>query len=147
MSTAIDVGRQTVLVAKREFAYDDFVSATAKPVIYLKPGTIILRGYVDITEAFNSASADAIDVGDTFSGTNDEDRYTSSAIDAQATGVTALSARTTGTTGVPSQEITTAEAVTITWTGTGAAPSAGAGLLVVEYIEDERTTEFHTYRG
>lgn len=146
MATAIDVGRQSVLVAKRDFTYDDFTSGTAKAMIYLKPGTTILRGYVDITTAFNSATADAIVVGDTYSSTDDVDRYVSS-LDAQATGVTSFSARTTGTTGVPSQEISTAEALTMTWTGTGTAASAGAGTIVIEYIEDERTTEFHTYRG
>lgn len=144
MTTSVNVNRQTVLVAEREFSYDDFTSATAKAMIYLKPGTRILRGYVDVTTAFNSSSADAITVGDTVA--DDVDRY-ATVSDAQATGITAFGARTTGTTGVPSQTITTSEAVTMTWTGTGTAPTAGAGLLYIEYVEDARQTEFHTYRG
>lgn len=138
-TTNVNVGRQTVLAAKREFTISDLAEGVATPLIYLKPGTRILRGFLDITEAFDSTSTDTIDVGDTE--TPDPDRYTDSPISVHTTGLTALNA--------PKADavIATAEAITITWESGGGSPTAGAGVLYVEYVEDARTTEFHTYRG
>lgn len=142
MTTQVNVTRQTVLVAEREFDYTDFVSGTPKPLIYLKPGTRILRGFLDITTAFDSGATDTMDVGDTAGATPDVDKYLDGASDNVGTvGIKAL-ALAPITNGV----IQTAEAVTVTYTGTDAC-SGGAGALVIEYIEDTRSTEFHTYRG
>lgn len=142
MSTQVNVGRQTVLVAERSFTYDDFTSGTAAPMIYLKPGTRILRGFIDITTAFNSQYSDAIEVGDTEGTTDDVDRYLVST-DVSSTGITEFSSLTPVANGV----IDTAEAVTIELTSSGTAATAGAGVLHIEYVEDLRTTEYHTYRG
>lgn len=140
MTTNVNTLRQSVLYAERDFTYDDFTSGEAKPMIYLKPNTRILRGFVDVTTAFNSSSADSITVGDT-EGVDDVDRYLT-ATDAQATGVTSFTAAN-----ISDGVIGTPEAVTMTWTGTGDAPTAGAGKLAIEYIEVGRQTEIHPYRG
>ena len=145
MTTTVNINRQTVLHAERDFSYDDFTSGTAKAMIYLPPGARILSGFVDVTTAFNSGTSDAIVVGDT-EGVDDVDRYIASC-DGQATGVTAFTARTTGTTGVPGQVIGTAEAVTVRLTSVGTARTAGAGKLVITYAVDSRVTEYHAYRG
>lgn len=140
MTTSVNINRQTRLVAERAFDYTDLTSAVAKPLIYLKPGTRILSGFLDITTAFNSTSTDTIDVGDT-EGTDDTDRYTANPVNVHTTGLTALDAP------VANGIIDTAEAVTILWTSGGGTPTAGAGVLHIEYIEDQRSTEYHTYRG
>ena len=140
MTTSVDINRQTVLVAKRDFSYDDFTSGVAKSVIYLKPGTRVLRGFIDVTTAFNSGSSDAIEVGDTE--TPDVDRYLAST-DVSVTGLTQFSTLTPVANGV----IDTAEAITIELTSSGTAATAGAGVIVVEYVEEERQTEYHAYRG
>lgn len=138
-TTKVNVGRQTVLAAKREFVLGDLTEGVATPLIYLKPGTRILRGFLDITEAFDSTSTDTIDVGDTE--TPDPDRYTANPISVHATGLTALTAP------VADGVISTAEAITVTWESGGGSPTAGAGLLYVEYIEDARVTELHPVRA
>lgn len=140
MATSIDVNRQTVLVAERAFTYDDFTSGTAAAMIYLKPGTRILRGFLDVTTAFASQYSDEISVGDT-EGVDDVDRYLV-ATDVTSTGLTSFSLPP-----ISDGVVDTAEAVTMTWTGSGTATTAGAGTLQIEYTEAERSTEYHTYRG
>ena len=131
------------LVAEREFDISDLPVGEAKPLIYLKPGTRILRGFVDITTAFNGASGDLLSVGDTLGSVPDVDKYMA-ATSIDTTGIKALANLP-----VADGVIDTTEAVTATRSATGAATSAtlGAGRLVIEYIEDTRSTEFHTYRG
>lgn len=138
MTTSVNVNRQSVLSASRDFTYDDFVSGTAKPLIYLRPGTRILRGWVDITTAWVSASTNTYSVGDT-EGTDDVDRWLTST-NAKTAALTALLAPLKAST------IDTAEAVTMTLTD-GAAPTAGAGTLYIEYVEEPRVSEYNTYRG
>lgn len=139
MSTKVNINRQTVLVAERDFDYTDFESGVAKPLIYLRPGTQILGGFVDITTAWDSATSAAMTVGDT-EGTDDVDRYKGS-FSIKSTGLTALVAPVTN--GV----IETTEALTATVTVVGA-PTTGKGRIVVWYIESgTRQTELNTYTG
>jgi len=141
MTTQVNVGRQTVLSADRDFTYDDFVSGTAKVMIYLKPSTRILRGWVDITTAFNPSGNCTYTVGDTEGATPDVDRWLTST-NAKATGLTALLAPLTDSV------IDTAEALTMTVTVASGTVTAGAGKLHIEYIEEgTRTTEFFTRRS
>lgn len=140
----VNTFRQSVLYADREFTRSDLTSGVPFPAIYLKPGTRILRGFVDITSPFGSASDDLISVGDT-EGTDDVDRYLTADDVAHDGGIVVFD-RAPVADGV----IGTTEALTITWTGTGDAStvaSAGAGRVAIEYVEDNRQTEVHTYRG
>lgn len=141
MTTQVNVARQTVLVAEREFDLSDFVSGTPKPLIYLKPGTRVLRGFLDITVPFNSGSSDTISIGDTVGATPDVDKYM------DATSVATAGIKDLAKLPVANGVIDTTEAVTATLTSVGTAATGGAGRLVIEYIEDTRSTEFHTYRG
>lgn len=137
-TTKISTGRQTVLSADRAFNFSDFTSGVAKPLVYVRPGTRILRGWVDITAAWNSGSTCTYEVGDTEA--DDVNRWLTST-NAKAAGMTALLAPLTNSV------IETPEAVTMTVTSAGTAPTAGVGVLHIEFIEAERTTELYPYRG
>lgn len=137
-ATTVSTGRQSVLAARREFNYEDFTSGVAKPMIYVRPGTRILRGWVDITTAWNNTSSASMTVGDT-EGTDDVDRWLT-ATNAKSAALTALLAPLTDST------IETAEAITMTMTVSGTG-NAGAGVLYVEYIEEPRVTELNPVRS
>lgn len=122
----LDSGRQDVLVACIPFSYDELTDATAVPAAALPAGAIVLGGQLVISTAFNSGTSDTIAVGD---GTITYLAATSVA----ATGATAL----TGISGVYSASDT----VDLTWDGTGTAPTAGSGYLVVEYVKTDRACE------
>lgn len=139
-TTPVNVGRQTILSAYRTFNFSDLTSGVAKALIYLKPGTRILRGGVDVTTAWTSGTSDVLTVGDSEGSSPAGNRYKTS-FSIAATGLTALVAP------VADGVIDTAEAVTVTWTGVGDAPTAGEATLYIEYTEAPRVTEFHTYRG
>lgn len=122
-------GRQWPLVAKMPFSYEDLAdhSGEALAAVIMPVNSRVIGGSFVITEAFNSGTSDAFEVGDA----SDEDRYLAGA---------------DGTLGhdalVPTEhKYTGKEAVTLKWTGDGAAPTAGEGVLTVEYVIDDRATE------
>jgi hypothetical protein len=107
------------------------VSATFLNLIDLPPDAILTRGYLGITQVFNSTSSDAITVGD---GTTGNRYLTSTSV--QALGLTAL---------VPTGVILTTKTlqkVGITWTSGGGTPTTGQGWLFVEYIIPGQGDEF-----
>lgn len=148
MTTRANITRQTVLYAERAFSYDDFTSGVAKPLIYLRPGTQILGGYVDITTAFDAGSTGgqsptpytvALEIGDT-EGTDDVDRY--------LTSTSVRTATRTALTPVHDGVIETSEALTGTITvGSGGTLAAGAGKVGIWYIEVNRVSEVNPYVG
>lgn len=140
MTTEVNINRQSVLCAIRDFDYTDFTSGVAKPLIYIRPGTIVLSLVVDITTAWDSQTSDSLTIGDT-EGTDDVDRYMT------ATSIAATGRKASVTLPLTNGEVETAEAITGTWTGVGTAPSAGKGRLIVTYIETPRSTEYTAYRG
>ena len=83
---------------------------------------MVVGGGVVVKTAWNSGTSDALVVGDATT----DNRYKSS-FSIAATGRTAL---------VPTgyEVLSTTRTIQITWTGVGAAPSAGALRLEVEYI-------------
>jgi len=129
MSITKDSGRQSVLVAIQRFTFEDLEDGVAVEAIDLPAGAVRLRGELVIETAFNSATSDTIAVGDGASAT-----AMLSATNVQATGKTAL-------TGFEGEIQPTVEALTLTWDGTGTAPTAGAGYLLVEYGIENRATE------
>jgi hypothetical protein len=136
-TTTVSTGRQSVLSADREFNYEDFTSGVAKPMIYVRPGTRILRGWVDITTAWNNTSSASITVGDTEADV--VDRWLT-ATDAKTTALTALLAPLTDSV------LSTGEAISMTLTVSGTG-DAGAGVLHIEYTEEPRVSELQTWRG
>ena len=140
----VDIRRQTVLVAKRDVTYDELVSGTAFNAIHLPAGSRVTGGFVDVTTALDPETSAVIDIGDTVGDTPDADRYSTSQINVAAAALTALSAPITGAV-IPNGGAW----ITITPTIVDAAGDLSAGVirLQVEYVQDDRQTEFHAYRG
>jgi hypothetical protein len=142
-TTAVNVTRQTVLYAERNFTSDDFAANAAghtKPLIYLKPGTRILRGAVDITTAFQGSGTITASVGDTEGSTPSVNRW-KTAYNVKATGITPLVAS------LADSDLVAAEGITLTVASSGTL-TGGAGRISIEFIESpNRSTEFNTYRG
>lgn len=124
MTIAKNDGRQSPLVARVEFNFDDFVSGVFENAIELPAGAIVQGGNISMIEAFDSGTSDSLTVGDSV----DEDRYLT-ATDAQALGLTALVPTGFGVTGI--------DDVTITLTSVGT-PTAGIGVLTVSYVVPDR---------
>lgn len=120
--------RQYPLSAMARFTFADLVSGTAAPVVELPPGAVVTGGMLVIETPFDSATSDTLVVGDA----DTADRY-ASAVDGQAAAATALTL-----TGLVT---TTTTDIALTWTGVGAAPTQGAGYLVVTYIREDRSQE------
>jgi hypothetical protein len=113
-------GRQQVIFAYADVDYTQLVSGTAKGIIELPPGAVILSGAVVVGTAWNSVTSDVLVVGDAGSANRYKTSYSIA-----ATGRTAL---------VPTgYQMTAPGNVNITWTGVGTAPSAGALRLEIEY--------------
>ena len=129
MAISIPDTRQYPLVANASFAFGDLTSGVGAAVFALPQNAVVTGGQVIIDTAFDSATSDNIEVGDAA----DNNRYLTSTSIAAA-GRTAL---------VPSgyQVANANRNIEIEWTGVGAAPSAGAGRIQVEYIVEGRATE------
>lgn len=122
-------GRQYPLIAKIPFSFDDFESSgVAERALGLPGNATVIGGELVIETAFNSGTSDALDVGDG----DDVDRY-AAGVDAQTVARTALT--------LTGYKYTTPDSIDIIWTGVGAAPTAGAGYLLVEYVLDDRAHE------
>ena len=143
MSTTVNINRQTPLVAYRDFEYDDFVSGTAKNLINLPSGARVIRGFVDITSVFGPSTQTLV-VGDSVGTQPTANKYLTST-NVTSTGVTAL---TTSVVGEAANGVLGTGGAWITGTLTsGSAATGGAGRLQVEYVIDDRVTEYHAYRG
>lgn len=126
MAIIKDSGRQDVACAIVPFTYADFVSGTFTPAVELPLGAIVTGGAVRIDTAFNSATSDVMGVGISTSTA----KY-GSAFNIHATGSFPL-------TGLAQKEASQID-LGLTWTGVGAAPSAGTGSLVVMYAKAKKT--------
>lgn len=127
MSILQNAGRQYVLLGEVEFTFDDFTgnSGVAIDALEVPAGSTSLRGFIEITTAFDSATSDALDV--TLGG------VAAAAVDAQVVADTALT--------ITNVENATQVVIQIEWTGVGAIPAVGAGRLVVEYMIGDRANE------
>lgn len=124
-----DFSRQYELTAIQKFTYSDLTSAVAAALAELPAGAIVTGGEIIITTAFNSGTSDSIDIGDG----GDPNRYTASPVDGTATGRTALT--------LTGYQYTVSDDVDITWTGAGAAPTQGAGMVIIKYVRPGRAQE------
>lgn len=124
-------GRQEVIAATADFTYADLVSGAYASAVDLPGGAIVVGGHLAITTIFNSATDDKFSIGDKV-GTAAAAAATYAALSADITAAGAVPIVATG------KKYTEPSTVGIVWTGTGAAPSAGAGRLTVKYIVDGR---------
>ena len=127
MSITKNSGRQWPIVAEVDFAFGDFgASGVIEAALDLPGNAVIIMGEIVIDTVFNSGTSDTLTVGDV-GGT--ENRY-ASGVNGQAAALTALTRN-----GVRN---TAPTAVGIKWTGVGAAPTQGAGRLLVAYSREGR---------
>lgn len=130
MAVTKNSARQCVEVATCDFTYADMTDDTYVAMVDLPLGAIVVGGFLAITTLFDSATDDKFSIGDK-RGDASAVKTTYAALSADVTAVGQAAAITpTG------EEMTAASTVGVVWNGTGAAPSAGAGKLVVEYIID-----------
>lgn len=120
-------GRQKKVVATTDFTFADVASGVYAPAVDLPLGAIVTGGALCITELFNSATTDTFSIGSQGSGAAVATTYAAASADVTATGRAAAVVPT----GVKTTESST---VGVVWTGVGAAPTAGKGTLIVEYI-------------
>lgn len=104
------------------------LSGVAFNLFELPAGAVVIGGDIKVLTAFNSATSDVLSIGDASSAT----RYLS----AQSIAAAARTALT-----VPARQVTATEKVTATWTGVGAAPSAGLVHVTLQYIVPGRAVE------
>jgi hypothetical protein len=126
MSFVINSGRQNKVVAEQRIKAEDLVSGTPLKVMYLPGGAYDIAGKVIPLTAFNSATSDTVDVG-----TSDSGNAYGNDLSVHAAAPQALS-------GFPNV-IDGGQWLYLTWTGTGAAPTAGEIVLKVEYAELDRS--------
>lgn len=139
MAATKNPNRQCVETAICEFTYANLTSGAYEAMVDLPLGAIVTGGGVFITTLFNSATTDKFSIGDKRGSENaTATTYAAQSADVTATGRAAAITPT-------GEEMTLASTVGIVWTGDGAAPSAGAGILVVEYIQaDKAESTFET---
>jgi len=125
-------GRQEVIAAIVSFTYADVTSGTYAPAVDLPAGAIVVGGHLRIDTIFNSATDDKFSIGDQVQG----DSAVGTTYAAQSADITAAGAIAIVPTG---KKYTKPATVGVVWTGTGAAPSAGAGRLTVLYVVEGRS--------
>lgn len=136
MTTAVtfDDGRQNPCATSFPFTFDQLTSAVFVPLIKLPTNAVLISLYAIIDTVFNSATSDTISIGDQPTGASARPTQYAAAVTAQALGKLAGAAPT-------GYKYAAAGSLGIVWTGVGAAPTTGAGRLIVEYIIDGRATE------
>lgn len=122
------VGRQYPLVARQKFTYEDLTNGEAEKALDIPGGAIVTGGGLVVTEAFDSGTSDAVNIGDG----NDTTRY-ADGVDVQSVGRTALT--------LDGHKYSAPDTVDIILNSTDGPPSAGEGYLYVEYIMADRAHE------
>lgn len=123
MSLSKRDARQFIQYAIVSFLFSDLPSGTFVPLVQLPPGAVEVEGFVDVETASDAGTSDVLDVGT--SGTpagyaNDINFKTANARTALTLTKGRASAR---------------REIGITRTAVGTAATAGAGVLVVGYVQ------------
>lgn len=126
MPIKVNSGRQSSIWVYQPIAFGDVVSGVAQAAVNLPVDAVVVGGALVTITAFNSATSDTLNVGDSANAT----RYASAA-NIHTAGRIALTL-----TGY--KTLSTTRQVLVTWTGTGAAPTAGDVILQMEYIVSYR---------
>lgn len=122
MAVTTSKGRQSAIVAEASFVFGGLTDATAMAAVQVPVGATVVGGEVVVDTVWNSATTDVADVGDG----SDANRYTANQIDFTVLGRTKLT--------LTGHVYTAADWIDITWNGTGAVPTTGAGRLIVQYM-------------
>ena len=129
MPITVQDGRQYPLVVVVPFSFADFDASGVAEVAVNLPGVAQgIKGNLAVTTAFDSGTSDALDVGD---GTTDDAYVAAQDGQAEANADFDIEDGVLGADGV----------VTLMWTGVGAVPTVGAGVLTVTYTQQDRANE------
>jgi hypothetical protein len=128
MAITFTGGRQWPLVGKVTVGFADLVSGVEALFENMPPTATITKMYLNVLTAFDSVTSDVLDVGDEDTAT----LYQTSA-DLQVVGLSELTP--TG------KKYTAPTQLSMTWTGSGTAPTAGEFEVIFEYIMDGRANE------
>jgi len=98
------------------------------------PGSNVIRGGIHVQTAFNSATTDVLDIGfrNAPGGETDDPNAYATVLDLTSVGVIAAD-EMAATTAI---DLTQGAEITASYTATGTAATAGAGIAWVEYIVD-----------
>lgn len=118
-------GLQDIAYLRKDISYLNGVAAVVTVGI-LPPGAIVLRGGVVINTAFNAGSTNVLDIGTSA----DDDGFATDLAMGTIGVIAADEMATTNDMGPSTSEIT----VTATLALTGTAPTAGAGVVWIEYM-------------
>lgn len=132
MAFAKNAGRQYSLVAVQTVDYTGYTSGVALDAVELPIGARVLGVNFYTDTAWNTGTTAAVSVGDSISAT----RFISSQ-DIKTTG------SETATTAVGFRYASGGN-IRVTITDTGTAPTAGSGVLVVQYVVDGRANTVQT---
>jgi hypothetical protein len=128
MTITLKALRQEVIAAVIPFDYTQMVSGVYQAAAEIPANSMVTS--VRLVTAFNSATSDTFSVGDK--------------VGSAAAAPTTFTAAAAVPVGTPQfgqsvgKLMTSVGSVGITWTGVGAAPTAGNGLLIVEYVGKNR---------
>ena len=120
---------QYPVVAEIEFTYADLTSGTVEDLCQIPAGATVVGGEIIVDTAWDSGTSDTFDIGDGA----DDDRYTSTIIDLQATGRTALT--------LTGYQYTETDTIDGTPTSAGTAATAGAARVHIMYVVEGRGHE------
>ncbi len=118
MPIPLNPNRQRPAAVIQDFTFDQLQDALTQAIAQLPGGAIVMHGHLMVTTAFAGATTALL--GDAA----DADRYTPVALDLKTTGLKALTA-----TGYKLEQI---QKLLLTL---DAKPTAGAGRLVLQYLE------------
>lgn len=125
-------GRQGPIEAFVDINFGDVVSGVAQAAIKMKPNCVVVDGDIVTPTAWNSATSDTLAVGDALTPA----RYLA-ATSIHATGRVPL-VPTGYQTVVGANAAASSDQIVVTWTGVGAAPTAGQTRLRVRYYDGNR---------
>lgn len=124
MAITKSAGRQEVISAVVEINFGDVTDAVAVEAVDLPEGAVVVGGSLVARTAFNSATSDTMAVAV-------DSETLLAATNIAATGSTPFTAGTVAALAAPNT-------VDVTWDGTGAVPTAGQVVLIVNYVVEGR---------
>jgi hypothetical protein len=139
MAITKKAGRQEVILATSTFALADLVSGTAVAAIDLPSKARVINTLLRIDTAFNSGTTDALVVQ---SNEGTPKAYITIAAAAGSLAAGKVWSGDPGLAGTASSNTAfvnpVVSTIDIKWTGAGTVATTGSGVLLVEYIRDDR---------
>lgn len=134
MAITKKVNRQTTVDAIVDFTFSDLLgtSGVYQVAVDLPAKAIVIGSRIHMDTAFNSGTSDTFSIGDKVG--------SAAAVTTTFSAAAAIAAGAAQVGTLLGKKMTSAGSIGITWTGVGAAPTAGAGRMVVGYIIDGRAS-------